>query len=646
MATARSARQRHERLALALLTLILLLAAALRLVALARAPLWWDEGNNAYFAHASLPDLLTMSRATLDTDPPAHRLALKAWLWLLGDGALQLRALSALCGVLSVWLLYAWGRWLYGRPAGLAAAALAAIWPALVYHGREGKPYTWVLLLAGLSAYLWQRHVDGAPRVRWGPWLGAVLAGALALGAHYYVALWIAAQGLGLLVTLLLTRAPWRETRRRLGRWLAVQVAAVALVTPWVALTWHAALTGAAGLPEVGVPASLRSYGASLLTGLTVASADAPQETPPLALVLGALLLVMAGIGLWRHRRQTATWQLLLLALVPLALGFVARLLVPFSHARFLLYTLAPLMILAGAGLAQSRRWALAPALALTVAASLAMPGALGPLRASEDDLRPIAAALAEHAQPGDGVVVGYVWQEGILRMRAPDLPVHYHLGWFDEGDLELTLVTLLRDHGRLWLLDYHQGRRDHEGTAAWWLETHTARILDVEAPPYDLALYSDPQPGSQWREPGVAMPASGPRARFEGGLTLVSASASRRAAPGGEVLLTLNWVLTGDDVPPWVVFVHLVDETGRLWAQSDGPPEAWLHSFADASPGEALQDERALLVPADAPPGPYRLLLGLYHRDSGQRSLVLSGAPEAGGDHLVLGLVTVGLPH
>ena len=42
MATARSARQRHERLALALLTLILLLAAALWLVTLARAPLWWD----------------------------------------------------------------------------------------------------------------------------------------------------------------------------------------------------------------------------------------------------------------------------------------------------------------------------------------------------------------------------------------------------------------------------------------------------------------------------------------------------------------------------------------------------------------------------------------------------------------------------
>jgi hypothetical protein len=684
MTTVSAARRPRAWLAPALLAVILLLAAALRLVALARAPLWWDEGNNAYFAHATLPELVAMSRATLDTDPPAHRLALKAWLWLLGDGALQLRALSALCGVLGVYLLYVWGRWLYGRPAGLAAATLAAVWPAFVHHSREGKPYTFVLLLAALSVYLWQRYLHGAPRIlaprilaprilaprilaprilaprilaprilaprilapRWRllPWLGAVLAAALALGAHYYVGLWMAAQGLGLVAMLAAERCLCREALRRVGRWLSVQLAAVALVAPWAVLTLDTALAGAASLPEVGAPESLRAYVERLLAGLITATADAPDRRLALAAAGCALLLLAVAAGVWTHRRQPATWLLLTLGLAPVALGVVARQWIAFSQPRFLLYVIAPLALLAGAGLVRLGRWALPPALALAAVFALAMPGALEPTYAADGDLRPVAQALVDHARPGDAVVVGYIWQEGILRMRAPDLPVTYHLGWFSQDDLEPALVALLNDHQRLWLLDYHPEQRDQQATAAWWLERNTARILAVQAPPYTLALYADPQPGSQWRAADAASAAEGSRARFEGGVALVRAQAPASAAPDDALLLTLDWAVTADDTPPWVIFVHLVDEGGRLWAQSDGPPEAWLQSFAEATPGEELQSERALLVPPDAPPGAYRLLLGLYDQASGERARVVAG-PEAGSNHLVLGVVQVSLP-
>ena len=93
---------------------ILLIGAALRLIALDRNPLWWDEGNNAYFAQASLGDLLRLSRLTLDTNPPAHRLALKVWLSLWGEGVFSLRSLSAVCGILTIGLVFLWGRWRYG----------------------------------------------------------------------------------------------------------------------------------------------------------------------------------------------------------------------------------------------------------------------------------------------------------------------------------------------------------------------------------------------------------------------------------------------------------------------------------------------------------------------------------------------------
>ena len=373
MTTVSAARRPRAWLAPALLALILLLATALRLVALARAPLWWDEGNNAYFGHATLPELVAMSRATLDTDPPAHRLALKAWLWLLGDGALQLRALSALCGVLGVYLLYVWGRWLYGRPAGLAAAALAAVWPAFVHHSREGKPYSFVLLLAALSVYLWQRYLDGAPRIvaprivaprilapRWRllPWLGAVLAAALALGAHYYVGLWMAAQGLGLVAMLAAERCLCREdTRReafrRVGRWLSVQLAAVALVAPWAALTLDTALAGAASLPEVGAPESLRAYVERLLAGLITATADAPTDACP---GRRPAPCCWAGSRVGPTCRP-ATWLLLILAWLPWR-WFVARNDRLFAAALFMMST--SLALPAGgarAGCCCCRRW-------------------------------------------------------------------------------------------------------------------------------------------------------------------------------------------------------------------------------------------------------------------------------------------------
>src|SRR3990172_6549125 len=74
---------------------IVVLAAGLRFWQLDAAQMWWDEGNNAYFAHYSLPEVLTFSRLTRDTDPPAHRAALGLWLSLFGDSAFSLRSLSA-----------------------------------------------------------------------------------------------------------------------------------------------------------------------------------------------------------------------------------------------------------------------------------------------------------------------------------------------------------------------------------------------------------------------------------------------------------------------------------------------------------------------------------------------------------------------
>lgn len=158
--TEQPAARNQQRLASLLLIAILLLATGLRVWQLGRSPLWWDEGNNAYFAHRGLNGLVEMARLTHDADPPAHKLALWAWFQLVGEGVGQIRLLSAVFGVGAVWLTYLWGRRLAGPGVGLVAALLSALSPMAIYAGREAKAYPMVLFLGLLAVYLWDRYLD------------------------------------------------------------------------------------------------------------------------------------------------------------------------------------------------------------------------------------------------------------------------------------------------------------------------------------------------------------------------------------------------------------------------------------------------------------------------------------------------------
>ncbi len=611
------------------LCLILLVATALRVIRLDGPTLWWDEGNNAYFAHTTLTDLLRMSRATLEADPPVHRLALHAWLALLGDSTFHLRLLSAVCGVLTVALAYAWGRWQGGVAVGLLAAALVAVWPVHIYYSREAKAYPWVTLWAGLAAYLWLRYADQVTRLRVLPWLGAVMAGILALGAHYYAALWIAAQGLGLSVHLLVTHAPRRESLRRLLRWGSIQAAIVLGLLPWVLLTHDTALSGAARLPEVTNAHNLLAY----LRDMGHILAAAPAAHAWAALLAGAALTVAIGLAVWRGRKGRQV-TLIMLVLTPIALGFLAQQYVAFVRPRFVLYLLIPAALLAAQGLLHLRRygWALAVALAIGWGASL--PAAYAPFAKPEDDLRPVVRVLAEHVRTGDSVVVSYIWQEGILRMEAPHLPVTYHLGWFSEQHVGSEIDALWGMTGRLWLLTYRVALQHPANTGGWWLEQHVARAFLQQQGPYNLALYVRPQ------APGQALPA---QATFEGGLELGYAPLPMAMFAGDALPLTLEWRVTHTPAPNWVVFVHLVDAGGQLHSQNDSPPQNGLWPFLAAPQGALLRDERAVLVPAMAPPGEYTLLVGLYDPQSGQRARVIAGE-GAGQDHVRLGSIHIEL--
>ena len=106
---------------------------------------------------------------------------------------------------------------------------------------------------------------------------------------------------------------------------------------------------------------------------------------------------------------------------------------------------------------------------------------------------------------------------------------------------------------------------------------------------------------------------------------------------PGDDVLLRQYWQVTDAPSEDWIVFVHLVDASGELVAQADGPPLGGHYPCSYWRSGEWLEDERRLSIPASAAGQRLQLIVGFYRRDSGARMPLLGADGAVIGDNVVL---------
>jgi 4-amino-4-deoxy-L-arabinose transferase-like glycosyltransferase len=85
-----------------------------------------------------------------------------------------------------------------------------------------------------------------------------------------------------------------------------------------------------------------------------------------------------------------------------------------------------------------------------------------------------------------------------------------------------------------------------------------------------------------------------------------------------------LYWQAADDLDVDYTVFVHLVGEDGHKAGQHDGVPQGGFYPTSAWKPGEIVVDEHQIDIAAGVPPGDYRLLVGLYRLDTGERLPVL----------------------
>jgi mannosyltransferase len=274
-----------------------------------------------------------------ESAPPLYYALAWVWTQVTGTGEFGLRSLSAVAGVATVPVAYLIGIELRGRRAALAAAALVAFNPMLLWYSQEARAYSLLALLCAVSLLYCVRALRGGSRrdfVLWG------IASGLALASHYFAAFAIVAEAIWLL--------------RRRGRESTPGLAIVALIGLALApLAIHQMSYGhAEWIGNFTLGQRLWETAATFVNGETTDIIARPQR-PLLALLPLVLALAALALLAFRGNREDRRAAAIPLSLSLAAIGIPLLLALAspskdFVLARNVLPALVPLLIAVAIG--------------------------------------------------------------------------------------------------------------------------------------------------------------------------------------------------------------------------------------------------------------------------------------------------------
>jgi len=476
---------------------------------------------------------------------------------------------------------------------------------------------------------------------RWG--LAAVWL-AISVGAvysHYVSFAVILAQSIVVLVLVLHKGITY--SWRWILYWLGMQLTLVAAYIPWLLVSWRS-LTN---WPAVGETLSVWQLYLRAGQVLTFGVTMPPWQLPA---VIGILLLSLA-IVVPLLRRQRA-WVITLYLAVPLVAFYFLSLSRSFMKDKFLLL-LHPAftLILASATLDIGKllstltrrywpgRMATALILSLTLSASLV---SLGHLYYDptffRDDYRGIVAEIERTASPNDAILisapsqietVGYYFRG---KQTLIPLPLSRPL---DTAVVEQQLEDLTVNHPRIYGIFWATDESDPERFIETWLDQHTYKAIDRWFGNLRLVTYAVPSRISA--QPQVSTAYTLGESIVLGGYTLNTS----QAKPGDIIQVALYWKAMAAIPERYKVFIHLVDENGKIVAQRDSEPGGGAQLTTTWQPDTQIIDRYGILLPTDTQSGKLTLRIGMYSLDSSER-LSISNAERVLGDYLDLTTLSI----
>lgn len=385
----------------------------------------------------------------------------------VSQSLLALRLFSVGMGMAVVFLLYQCGRELFGRRAGLIAAACAALSPVHWYYSREIRVYGFLALAAMVHLYTFQRLVRGGGK-HW--WTVHGIVTLLLVWTHPFAVLIPVAEA------LFLAGTHWRD-RPLLRRWGILQAA---LALPALAYVFSISYWSPAATPWMVTP-SLRHFLGDLLAddilGLSFQfrpdAATWARIVPEaaahrvvgwhgrigwvmLALTLGGVLWAIVSAARRRIAAKDAptTWRWTVLLLLwwllpPLLLYAASHLWRPCIWPRYTLYASFGLYLLLGAGLAQLPGRLVRGAAVTALLVLYACQQMLVLDAAQDRDWRAAARHILAHGTPDDFIVYqDWLFHRGFLYEMGPAPQVSTYAKTV-EGLAELTaFVAGLKTRG------------------------------------------------------------------------------------------------------------------------------------------------------------------------------------------------------
>ena len=235
-------------------------------------------------------------------------------------------------------VLYAAGRRISTR-AGLWAAALAAVNPAMFYYSQEARAYALLILFSAAALVLFQRALELPSGRRLGLWAGM---SALAVLTHYFAAFLFVPEAI-----VLARRLGWRRVLAPAGAVVLVGIALAPLAlrqredgkTDWIEAT--------------SLPSRVAESAKQFLVGL-----DAPLEILSAA-VMGLLALAAIALlvrrGSQRERDRAREVAVVAVVAVALPLVLAATHLLDVFDGRNIIAAWTPCAVLVAAGLGVAR---------------------------------------------------------------------------------------------------------------------------------------------------------------------------------------------------------------------------------------------------------------------------------------------------
>ncbi|MDH4135831.1 MAG: glycosyltransferase family 39 protein [Anaerolineae bacterium] len=106
---------------------------------------------------------------------------------------------------------------------------------------------------------------------------------------------------------------------------------------------------------------------------------------------------------------------------------------------------------------------------------------------------------------------------------------------------------------------------------------------------------------------------------------------------PGDSLHLGLFWQALAEMNENYTVFTHLIDGEGGIWGQKDNQPVDGFYPTGGWTVGEIVRDQYDLTISPEAPPGFYRMAVGMYRAETGER-LIAEQDGILPDDRIVLG--------